>query len=1358
MDESASQEWSQKCVCGKRFYQPNSYTHHIHGCASYKRGVGSSLESARARWATKTAKPKKGKEAIASWYHQKDLDVDHDISRPVAGPSRLQPAPREESPPPGPEGRGFRVIKPVVRYGSDFEATSTMPFHFVPDSPPRSSLVLPTDMETPSTPLGSAESSSTSDERARRSILDNDAWRNTKKNEFGLWKRYWTLEPRPHNPEDAISPRDIIDNDDTEEGQKGRSSGSLTVQRAHQSCYHPFPNLSSYLLGQWFWEDRPKSRQSLQQLVEIITCESFYPQDLLSTNWKNINLSLSSSEFEDSENTWVEDGSSWKTTPVTIDVPFNSNCPTPGSHPFTVEGFRFRPLISVIRAKLQDTGKSEHFHFVPHELRWQPPGRSSESSIYGELYQSQAFLDAYREIQSLPPEPSEDGLPRYVVGLMFASDQTMLASFGGAKLWPLYMLYGNESKYRRSKVSLGLFEEIAYFQNLPDSFADWYVSLSGKKRVTATLATHVHRELFHEQWRLLLDDEFLHAYRHGLVVDCSDGVRRRFYPRIMTYSADYPERQVNTFSRPGQKPCCKCLVSLDDTPLLGQPDDRHIRNTGRRLDDQSRQSKIKEARDLIYRRKHLAVNSKPVEKILKPSSLVPTHNAFSELLLADGFNVYDMAVVDILHEVEIGVWKSLFIHLLRILEVADPALIHVLDRRYRQVPTFGRDTIRRFPSRVSLLKQMAARNYEDLLRCAVPVFEGLFPGDHDQRVQNLLYTLGHWHGLAKCWMHSDFSLEILDQWTTFLGEEARTFVQLTCAEFETQELKREFEARKRSQARKSKSKRPTSQKDVPPGSVVGAATEGSVLTPAEGSGATPTHGKKGSKPRQGKNTEDSLVGSYPSGEMDPYIGSGAPLTYTSTEIELGNTHDMAEQEGHQPRTWNINTPKFHALGDVVPCIRRFGTTDSYSTQLSESFHRVSKARYKKTNKKDIHRQLTRLQARQARLKKLRRQIDPSDEELTGPADYVHREPGSRWYFIGKSQNHPVNLSHFIRVHADDWAVKGFLPNLKSHIFPRIINQLLQEARMDLDLYGHNVPTLLALSRSLTTQDLRDIHFHSDRIYRHSLFKIRYSSYDCRADHDTFNASTSRRDFMCLLDPTEPRVGSSSGDDRDLYRYGRILGVFHANVIYTGPGALDTARRRIDFLWVRWFVPKGRSYPWSARRHDVVSLARAGSLGACDFLDPTVILRAAHIVPRFASGPIHDEKSENVGRHARLFSTCAQDRSDWKEYLVNRFADRDMVMRFHPGLSPGHNDARPTASVPHEVSPMEWEPEVPRTQVGTDTDMADDLSTDSDDPAYDALPLSTRPSDDESLDDELEGMISDVPEPDSDPENLDTAFF
>jgi hypothetical protein len=56
--------------------------------------------------------------------------------------------------------------------------------------------------------------------------------------------------------------------------------------------------------------------------------------------------------------------------------------------------------------------------------------------------------------------------------------------------------------------------------------------------------THCKRELFHGVWRILLDEEFIHAYKNGIVIKCHDGVSQRVFPRIFTYSADYPEKQA----------------------------------------------------------------------------------------------------------------------------------------------------------------------------------------------------------------------------------------------------------------------------------------------------------------------------------------------------------------------------------------------------------------------------------------------------------------------------------------------------------------------------------------------------------------------------------------------------------------------------------------------------------------------------------------------------------------------------------------------------------------------------------------------------------------------------------------------
>lgn len=80
---------------------------------------------------------------------------------------------------------------------------------------------------------------------------------------------------------------------------------------------------------------------------------------------------------------------------------------------------------------------------------------------------------------------------------------------------------------------------------LPDKVKDILNDLPRmSKSGMVALHTHCRRELFHACWDILLDKEFLQAYRHGIVIRCADGVLRRIFPRIFTYSADYPEKCV----------------------------------------------------------------------------------------------------------------------------------------------------------------------------------------------------------------------------------------------------------------------------------------------------------------------------------------------------------------------------------------------------------------------------------------------------------------------------------------------------------------------------------------------------------------------------------------------------------------------------------------------------------------------------------------------------------------------------------------------------------------------------------------------------------------------------------------------
>jgi hypothetical protein len=130
----------------------------------------------------------------------------------------------------------------------------------------------------------------------------------------------------------------------------------------------------------------------------------------------------------------------------------------------------------------------------------------------------------------------------------------------------------------------------------------------------------------------------------------------------------------------------------------------------------------------------------------------------------------------------------------------------------------------------------------------LPVFDGLLPEPCNSAILQLLFICAHWHGLAKLRMHTDHTLEILDETTLALGRQFRLFTDVICPQFNTRELSREFDQRKR---------------------------------------------RKQKEPNK-----------------------GVPVTMS-----------------RRRKTFNLETYKFHSLGDYASTIRHIGTSDSYSTQV-----------------------------------------------------------------------------------------------------------------------------------------------------------------------------------------------------------------------------------------------------------------------------------------------------------------------------------------------------------------------------------------------------------------------------------------
>ena len=281
----------------------------------------------------------------------------------------------------------------------------------------------------------------------------------TPPNSFGLFRVYDKESLPVYDPEDTTG--DSISQPTTAWDFVAKNQQSTT-----ENPFYPYPNESSLLLGDWYWNQGSlKTKGSFKRLLEIIGNPSFWPDDIRKTKWTLVDRVLGAVATGDDQCApeWLHNDAGWKHVTVTISVPIPRRSANPGPTSYHTSDFYHRSLLSIIHERVVDPSDHYLFHYEPHELRWRHSNR--DTKVHGELYTSRVFLDAHRELLESPQE-SGCTLPRRIVALMFWSDAMQLTSFGDAKLWPLYMFFGNHTKYRRGQPSAKLCSHVAYFQTV----------------------------------------------------------------------------------------------------------------------------------------------------------------------------------------------------------------------------------------------------------------------------------------------------------------------------------------------------------------------------------------------------------------------------------------------------------------------------------------------------------------------------------------------------------------------------------------------------------------------------------------------------------------------------------------------------------------------------------------------------------------------------------------------------------------------------------------------------------------------------------------------------------------------------
>lgn len=214
-----------------------------------------------------------------------------------------------------------------------------------------------------------------------------------------------------------------------------------------------------------------------------------------------------------------------------------------------------------------------------------------------------------------------------------------------------------------------------------------------------------------------------------------------------------------------------------------------------------------------------------------------------------------------------------------------------------------------------------------------------------------------------------------------------------------------------------------------------------------------------------------------------------------------------------------------------------------------------------------------------------------------------------------------------------------MKNLKAHLLPRI------QCRIKVD------PDKI-VSENIAEVAQKVVLVKGNRVYMHKLARFYHTTYDVRRSEDVINPRTSHSNVMLLSTLSRNEENPLDTTVSHPFLYARVIGIYHVNVVYTGPGMQDYAAMRFDFLHVRWFQlaaiqSQGRHHArdWASLRLDRLSFPPMAEQGSFGFVDPNLVLRGCHLIPAFSLGKRY---SDGIG-----LSAIAGDSNDWKNYYVNR---------------------------------------------------------------------------------------------------------
>jgi hypothetical protein len=172
----------------------------------------------------------------------------------------------------------------------------------------------------------------------------------------------------------------------------------------------------------------------------------------------NVNTSKGNKLLNHEVDFATKDG--WKEATLSVPIPctgHGSESGVAGAAQFEVLGF-FRWHILPVMVSFFESAWVRSVHFTPFK-QFVKRASGVVKCVYSKLYNTTAWLD---EHTCIPAANTDNPMEKVIAAIMLYSDSTRLTQFGTKLLWPIYLFWGNQSKYDREQLSTFSAHHIGY--------------------------------------------------------------------------------------------------------------------------------------------------------------------------------------------------------------------------------------------------------------------------------------------------------------------------------------------------------------------------------------------------------------------------------------------------------------------------------------------------------------------------------------------------------------------------------------------------------------------------------------------------------------------------------------------------------------------------------------------------------------------------------------------------------------------------------------------------------------------------------------------------------------------------------